>query len=621
MRRARLVTALLGAALMSALVVLPASADSNPGFQHRQITRWDQTYTLHEDGSVDVWIDFDFDFGDEPGHGPYFTFPTVMGYNGEYNRVYEVDQISAGSTTGAPAKVDVRRQDTVVEIRIGDRNISDVDGVQTYQFGYRVKRVMNHVDGRDEFYWNVIDAGRAVPIHNATVTVIAPVEVLEVVCYAGNPGSKARCDGAETNGNRAVFTHESLTGWDTFTVAVAYPGGSFVSEPNLEYSNPIRRGFGITPQTVGGALGVLAVGLGILVLFVRTMGRDRQYRDLIPGVTPYDGESQSATRLARRHEVAVQFKPPAGLSPGLLGTLIDDKADPRDVAATLVDLAVRGYLRIEEASRKANQPVKDKPDDYRFYKVESAGGELAPFEATLLESLFYSRPEVTLHALKRQFASKMAAVQRLLYDDAVGRGWYRTDPRYARSKWSTAGTVIFIVGFVLTACLAQATTWALVALPVPILGIIVGLTKRAAPARTAAGTAVLEHARGFKYYLETAEARKLVFEEGEDVFSRYLPFAIAFGIADKWADKFADLAREGVSLGEPSWYSGATQSGFWEASGSLGERMSGFTRLATTSMSAPTPGSSGGSGFSSGGGGGGGGRAGGGGGGGSVGGW
>ena len=621
MRIARLVTAAVGVAVLATLSALPASAASGDGYQGRHISRWEQTYTLHEDGTVDVVVEFDFDFGNEPGHGPYLTLPTLMGYDDEYDRIYTVDRITASSPSGAPADLDVRRDDFSVFIRIGDPNIDTVSGVQTYEVRYRLHDLMNNVNGRDEFYWNVINADRGVPISHATVTVESPVEVLQVACYAGRPGSDSRCESAQSRGNTAVFTHDMLTPWDVLTVAVAYPGGSFHSEPNLQYSNFVKRAFAVTPQTVGLALGIFVAGLGIVLLFARTVGRDRQYRDLIPGLTPHDGTSKPRTQLARRTEVTVQFTPPPGLSPGVLGTLIDDKADPRDVAATLVDLAVRGYIRIEEASRNPKKAVADKPDDYRFYKLESAGGELAPFEANLLESLFYSRSEVTLHQLKRQFAGKMAAVQRLLYDDVVGRGWYRNDPRSSRNRWSTSGIVVFIIGFLLTACVAQVSSFALIALPVPILGVIIMMTAPAAPARTAAGSAVLEQARGFKHYLETAEARQLVHEEGDDVFSRYMPFAIAFGIADKWAEKFAELAKEGVSLGEPSWYSGVAHTNFWASAGSLGDRMNGFTRLTTSSMSAPTPGSSGGSGFGSGGGGGGGGRAGGGGGGGSVGGW
>ena len=44
----------------------------------------------------------------------------------------------------------------------------------------------------------------------------------------------------------------------------------------------------------------------------------------------------------------VQYEPPEDLTPAEAGTLIDNAADMRDITATMVDLAVRGYIRIEE---------------------------------------------------------------------------------------------------------------------------------------------------------------------------------------------------------------------------------------------------------------------------------
>ena len=50
---------------------------------------------------------------------------------------------------------------------------------------------------------------------------------------------------------------------------------------------------------------------------------------------------------------------------------------------------------------------------------------------------------------------------------------------------------------------------------------------------------------GFRNYLATAEADQLKFEEGEDIFSKYLPWAIIFGLADRWAKICADLVGDG----------------------------------------------------------------------------
>jgi uncharacterized membrane protein len=125
-------------------------------------------------------------------------------------------------------------------------------------------------------------------------------------------------------------------------------------------------------------------------------------------------------------------------------------------------------------------------------------------------------------------------------------------------------------------------------------------------------------ALGFKQYLETAEADQIKWEEGQDIFSRYLPYAIAYGCADRWAKIFADLAARGVPITQPTWYIGPGYGyGYgaaWGAGGfdSIISTLDGFSSSAATAMTAATAGSSGGSGFSGGGFGGGGGGGGGG---------
>ena len=211
----------------------------------------------------------------------------------------------------------------------------------------------------------------------------------------------------------------------------------------------------------------------------------------------------------------------------------------------------------------------------------------------------------------------MARVQKELYSNVTLLGWFRRNPQNARAAWAGMGIAVLVFGVLGTFFLAQATRLALLPVPLILLGVMVLATTGNAPARTAKGTAALQDARGFELYLTKAEANQLRFEEGEDLFSKYLPYAIAFGVADKWAKKFEELARQGKQLAEPTWYGGGFVYGaFWANAAGLGDRMNQFASFADAAMTAPTPGSSGGSGF-----GGGGGFSGGGGGGGGGGGW
>src|SRR5690606_34587332 len=126
----------------------------------------------------------------------------------------------------------------------------------------------------------------------------------------------------------------------------------------VEYS---RDGYGSPtsspiPASAQRAIGGLLVGTGVLLpvgaaalmgVLVHKRGRDEWYAGLTPGLTPGHGE-QAEVRRGSRPAVVVQFTPPEGVQPGLVGTVQDESADVVDVSATIVDLAVRGFLRIEE---------------------------------------------------------------------------------------------------------------------------------------------------------------------------------------------------------------------------------------------------------------------------------
>ena len=186
-----------------------------------------------------------------------------------------------------------------------------------------------------------------------------------------------------------------------------------------------------------------------------------------------------------------------------------------------------------------------------------------------------------------------------------------------QSMFATQALALFIVfGAVLALMIVAAVSSApgafLPCFALAALGVVMALSGRLAVGRTPEGSAVLDQLLGFRRFIETAEANQLRWEEGEDVFSRYLPFAVVFGETERWEKIFAELAAQGRLAGDPSWYSATTSVA---ATTGLVSALSGFTAAATSSVISSTTGSSGGSGFS------GGGSAGGGGGGGGGGGW
>lgn len=595
---------------LGVIVLAPplAFAAGTPGdlTSGREITRYDVTADAAADGSVDVRIELDFDFGDDPGHGPYLSFPTRVSYDDEQDRVFEFSDVQASSPTGAPARVNREDESSAMILRIGDEDVDDVQGVQTYVVTFTVDGWINPANAQhsgDELYWNVIGSGWEIPLSRLSVAVSGPAPVEGAACFVGPYGSTTPCGSATTDGATATFTQDVVTVGDQLTTVTGWPGGTFPGVQPILRAKP-DPGLPLTPASPAGVAAgvVLLVGSGLVVRRVRRTGRDRAYLGLTPGLRPADGQEAATGYRGRRMPVSVQFQPPQDARPGEIGTLVDEKADPVDVTATIVDLAVRGWLRIEEVPRKN---PKKKPKDWTLVRLRSGTEGLLPFEAWLLSDLFEEGGRVQLSDLSTTFASSLAKVQGMMYEHVASVGWFRGNPKNVRNAWlaSAFGIMFLGVGVALVAmAVGSVAGLALVGIAIVLVGVLVLAVSGRAPARTPDGTAVLAQALGFRRYLATAEANQLRFEEGEDVFSRYLPYAIVFGLTDRWARVFAELAEQGRVVAQPGWYVGSyapTAHAFW-ATGFVGA-LDRFESVATSAITAPTPGSSGGSGFSGGG--------------------
>lgn len=603
-RWARAAVVGLGLAAATGAGLLATASPAAASDAEDVIREYAMTIDLDPDGVAHVTLDLAVDFGVRPNHGPYLMWVVKERYDDELDRVYRITDFRASSPD---ASGDVRTEErlgsgvTEMAYLIGDEDDTEV-GVHDYRVTFDVEGWVNSAGypwaagplERDELYLDVLTHWD-IPVEQVSVQVNAPADVLEVACY----DASGECTAA-SSGPLATFAVDRVEPRRPLTIAIAYPAGTFGGvEPVLQERWAVGRAFEVTPAT-GGLAAAVALGGGLLLArrFRRT-GRDEAFAGLTPGVVPAAGQA-AVVSPARRAPVAVQFTPPPGLRPGQLGTLVDERADPRDVTATIIDLAVREYVRIVR--------LPDGDGDWRLDRSTKPDHDLRPYERTLLRQIFAGQGvySVRLSDLRTTFAESMAQVQGKLYDEVTELGWFRGSPKAARGAWAARGALTLAGGVVATVVLAIFTHWALVAVPVVVLGIVsLGLTG-AAPARTAEGSAVLAQTQGFRLYLETAEANQLRFEEGEDLFSRYLPFAVAFGLTERWAALFAELAAQGRALAEPTWFLGTTGGyPFWAAAGSLGHDLTSFTSAATSAFSAPAPGSSGGSGFSGGGGGGG----------------
>jgi uncharacterized membrane protein YgcG len=597
MRAARI--AWLPLLLWATLVPAPARAQ---GFVFEETMGYDVRIEIQPSGDLLVTETIDQQFGDTPRHGIFRYVPNRLRYDDEYDRVYPIELISVETSPDTPDDVETSEEQGNFVIRIGDPDV-EITGRHTYEITYRVEGAMNGFETHDELYWNAIGDRWEQQIREANVVVVGPAKIDRVACFRGPFGSTARCGRAEVKKGRGVFADANLPPFNGMSVVVALPPGTVESTaPILDERWSLDKAFSRTPTTVGGGIGLVALIAGGIVLLLWRRGRDVRYRgsqiDQVMG-GPVETETQ-AVPLFEKGTSVVEFEPPEDLRPGQVGTLVDEEANTLDVSATIVDLAVRKYLVIEEIPKKW---LLGKADwTFRRLPAPEADG-LVPYESKLLEGLFEDGDEVELSALRKKFSERLQTVKDALYQDMVSRRWFLRRPDQVRQAWTVFGILVLAAGIGITIVLAYFTKLGLLGIPLIVGGILLLAGAKRMPARTAKGTAMTRRVNGFRIVIDKAEEHMAKWAEQENVFTRFLPYAVVFGVTDKWAKAFEAL---GELPDDMSWYVSSRPFVFSD----FGESIDSFT-ITTSGTIASTPAGSGGSGFggggSSGGGGGGGG--------------
>lgn len=561
--------------VLSALVALATTAV--PGQRSIAIQRFDATIKVQQDAAIEVTESIVARFTGS-WNGLYRTIPVKYRTAQGLNWTLRLELLGATDEAGRSLKVEASRERQYVKYKIWVPGAQDA--THTVVLRYRARNGLRFFEDHDELYWNVTGDEWDFPIEAATARIELPAAAAGVraVAYNGPYGATEQEATVETRGStvrmampHALGFHEGLTavvGWNKGVVA--------------------------EPSDVARAAGVLAsnwpLGIPIPVLLLAFAAWRRRGRD------------------PRELPIAVQYEPPQGLTPGEAGTLLDNSADMRDVTATMVDLAVRGYLRIEERDDRHLLGLIGSRE-YVLHRLEPPAGAaaLAPHEQLLLDGIFAGRGEsVEMSQLENQFYTKLPGIRDSLFDQLLARGFYHARPDRVRSRW--IGLAVF-AGIVIAGGGIKVAGWFLLT-PVPFLvagaltALILAAFARVMPARAEAGARALEQVLGFEEFLRRVEAEHLkqIILSKPELFDRYLPYAMAFSVEKQWARAF-----EGIYQQAPTWYTGSSGTTFSVShfSSSLGA----MTSKASSTLSS-SPRSSGGSGFgggSSGGGGGGGG--------------
>ncbi len=500
------------------LFIFPALA------QYFTITKFHSDITIQKDSSFLVRETIEVTYH-RPRHGIYRELP--FQYRDELGKMITTPTkiLSVKDESHQPWKYQVKRAGSLINIRIGDPKRL-VSGNQTYVITYEVENGILFLDDHDELYWNVTGNYWKAPIQEASATVSLLVKNksknLMATGYEGEYGSREEC-GFETYDNTGkFFTKRSLTmgegltivfGWDKGLVSPPPPWKKFLWRINLQ-----ENWIFIFP----------IVSLFWMLNHWYRKGRDPKVREAI----------------------TVVYEPPKienrFLTPAEAGTLLDEKLDPRDITSTIVGLAVKNYIQIEEV--KEEGLIFDR-SDYTLKKMKEPDQELSSFEMELMNRLFSFAPSrLSISSLKNQFYKDLPSLKKNLYGELIKNKYFLVNPEKVRNVYFLMGGLIIVLGGFALAFFFPHSIWkgwiasGLSGLPVLILG-------RHMPAKTKAGALAYMKILGFQEFLNRAEKDKIERMGEMDLFSKYLPYAMALDVVDNWAKAF-----EGIYQDPPNWY-------------------------------------------------------------------
>jgi uncharacterized membrane protein YgcG len=513
----------VGVAAVLALA-LPAAARS------WRIANFQVTVDVHQDGSSFVTERITAVFTGSY-QGIYRTVP--IEYPGPHGANYTlfVNVIGAkDADTGSPLKYELHRQGAYRQIKIYVPGAMDTD--KTIEIDYEVKNGTRFFPDHDEFYWNATGNDWPVPIDHASALVMFPENAagqLRAQGFTGIYGSRQQEVTAEVRDASASFeTTNPLPMRAGLTVDIFVPKG-ILRQPGqvtriawFLQSNPVV----LLPVIVF----LVMSGLWYIV------GRDPD-----PGVS-----------------VAPLYEPPKNMTPAECGTLVDDTVNPRDITCTLVDLAVKGYLKIEEVKE---EHFLFSGRDYIFHllKPRSEWKQLAAHEQVMLQSLYAGGGESTrLSTLKNHFYTAIPTIKDDVLYELKQKGMYTVDPDSAHAYLISTVVAIVVVLLLLNHFghfpLLQSGAWSVAA--VIVSGVIVYLFGRQMTAKSLKGARTYVQVLGFEEFMNRVDKDRLK-QMPPDTFEKYLPYAMALGVEHRWAQAFA-----GIIQNPPSWYAGPTPVGY-----------------------------------------------------------
>ena len=539
-------------------------------FAQEQITDFHSYITVRKDSRLDVTEQISvIAAGNRIRHGIYRDFPTSYNVNGIVTNVgFRVLRVLRDGRSIPYSVVPLENGD---RIYMGSKHVPIPPGPYTFTLSYEVDRELGFFKDHDELFWNVTGNGWGFPIDKAEADVTLPkgAKILGTKAYTGYQGAYGQDFTSGENSNIALFeTTKPLAPRQGLSVAVDWPKGA-VHEPT-----PAQKLMFFIGDNFGF---VIPAAAGVLLLI---------YYLIVWGVVKSREPKESSFP---------RFEPPAGYSASAVSYIKDKGAGREQMTALIIDLAVKGYLKITKEKHLLGHDV---------YTLTLTGTEagLTEIETAISNILFAGRQSLTLENSQYQVfqaASDELRWQLSFYED----GNYLENKRYIYAGW-----IFTIITCGSAYLFATAAARGAALLPTAATAFLNLLFPPPLKTYTQKGRDLRANIDGFKMFLSVTDRNHFAHLSPPDVtpeiFEKYLPYAVALKVESNWADKFGkqlEAAGQSISSYQPVWYGGN-----FTNMGQFSSGLCGGLSQAISSASSPPGGGGGGAGGGGGGGGGGG---------------
>jgi hypothetical protein len=465
-------------------------------------------------------------------------FQTREDVVGDRQYVQTLSDITA-TVEGAAVQPTINSDDRITTVTV------PTNGATELAMSYTVTGAVITVDSGTALQWRMLQ-GLSASVAEFSATVQIPTQFSYIKCTAGSPNSTVPCTfaAAGTEGAQVPTFRDGPRGeGEVVAIDIGFPSGGVASNEVIEYRWTLGRAFSAEPLPLALALGLLALGGIASYGLHRRAGAD---------ISP-EGQVGKVGEFVPTGAGQSEFRVVEDIRPGHVGTVADERVDPIDITATLVDLAVRGHLLIIELPRE----TEFAKTDWEIRRVERTSDGLRPFEQQLLDGIAPPGGSVRVSVLSSRVQESIGEVQNALYDEMVSNGWYERRPDATRDRWTQWSLAALIISVVLTGVLAAFTTFGLVGLALIVVSLGMVFVAQEMPSRTAKGAALLGGLGALRSDLLSHPTNQIATGDELKEISEVLPYAIVLGGVDRWLDAIvASDVDEHPDSYDLAWYHG-----------------------------------------------------------------